>query len=157
MLRIENDNSREAEYYEIIRLSEEGKPVFSNSLLEFWNPVGVIPGTEKDYDVGICRIKEHYSSFNQMERHLHSEEIITPINFDLFIPVAPPASKPEEEKIRVIPVHVGEILRLYDGAWHFACGSLGDVPLDYFVFLQKDTPIDDIEIVELSSNIDIGK
>ena len=80
MLRIENDTSRNTDYYEIIRLSEDIEPVFSNSLLEFWNPVGVIPGTEKDYDVGICRIKEHYDNFDRMERHLYSEEIITPIN-----------------------------------------------------------------------------
>ncbi len=156
--KIEPGGSRNADYFDIIT-RPESEPLFSSRLLDFWCPIGSFSGCPGNLDVGLCSIKESFDRFDRMERHLGSEEIIIPINGDLFIPVAPPDGNPDPEKARIIPVRVGEIINLHTGAWHFACGPVQDVsldnPLDYFVFLKSGTPTDDLEMVELPRAVHI--
>jgi hypothetical protein len=160
--RMESDSSRAADYYDIITLPGTD-PVFSNELLDFWSPIGWFGGYAEGFDVGLCRIKEPFSEIDRMERHLSSVELIAPINGDLFIPVAPPEESPDPEKARIVPVRVGEIINLPAGVWHFACGSTDalksgvmKVPLDYFVFLKRGTPTEDLEMKEMGASVGIG-
>jgi hypothetical protein len=127
-------------------------PLFSNELLDFWSPLGMLSHAEGGYEVGLCRIKEPLVEFDRMERHLGSVEIIVPLD-DLFIPIAPPGDEIRTEQIRIIPVRKGEIIQLHAGVWHFACGPLGSTPLDYLVFLKGDTPKKDLEMKELGFQI----
>lgn len=143
-------------YYDLIGLGGE-KPVFSSDLLEFWCPLGAFPPYREGYDVGLCRVKKKFTEFDRMERHLHSVEVIVPVNGDLFIPVAPPGDTPSLDDLRIITVRVGEMLNLHEGVWHFACGPLKKVPLDYFVYLKKSTPATDLEMKELSKKVRVTK
>jgi ureidoglycolate hydrolase len=156
--KIEEDGARKCEYCDIIT-RPESEPLISNQLLNFWSPIGSVPVRWEKMDVGLCSMKENFDRFDRMERHVGSIEIIVPINGDLFTPVAPPGDTPDPEKIRIIPVHVGEIIKLDSGVWHFSSGHLQHVslntPLDYFVFLKSDTPTDDMEIVELPQAVRI--
>ena len=143
-------------YYDLIALGAQ-KPVFSSDLLEFWCPLGSFPPYREGYDVGLCRIKKKFTEFDRMERHLNSVEVIVPINGDLFIPVAPPGGSPSLEDVRIITVRVGEMLNLHEGVWHFACGPLRKVPLDYFVCLKRNTPTADLEMKELPKKVRVAK
>jgi len=142
--------------YDLIALGGE-KPVFSSDLLEFWCPLGAFPAYQEGYDVGLCRIKKKFTEFDRMERHLRSVEVIVPVNGDLFIPVAPPGNNPSLDDLRIIIVRVGEMLNLHEGVWHFACGPLKKVPLDYFVYLKRNTPTADLEMKELPKKVRVAK
>jgi hypothetical protein len=150
-------------YYDIFGLPGKGPgsavsdPLFTNELLDFWSPIGTLDHTDGDYEVGLCRIKAPFVEFDRMERHLGSAEIIVPIRDDLFIPIAPPGDEISPQDIRVIPVRAGEIIQLHAGVWHFACGSLGSTPLDYFVLLERNAPKDDLEMKEIGKRIVVEK
>jgi hypothetical protein len=143
-------------YYDIVALGAQ-KPVFSSDLLEFWCPLGSFPPYREGYDVGLCRIKKKFTEFDRMERHLNSVEVIVPVNGDLFVPVAPPGASPSLEDLKIITVRVGEMLNLHEGVWHFACGPLKKVPLDYFVYLKRNTPTADLEIKDLPKKVRVAK
>lgn len=138
--------------FQIIKISKE-KPLFSNDLLDFWNPLGNFPGYTEGYDVGICRIKKPFAYFDRMERHLSSCEILIPINSDMFVPLAPPNDTPVTDHIQIVSVMIGELIYLPEGVWHFAAGPLNDRVLDYFVFLKTSTPEKDLEMKELDDRI----
>ncbi len=131
----------------------QDEPLFSNDLLDFWNPLGKFPGYAEGYDVGICRIKKPFTSFDRMERHLSSCEILIPINSDMFVPLAPPGDTPVTDQIQIVPVMKGELIYLPEGVWHFAAGPLDDRVLDYFVFLKASTPEQDLEMKKLGDRI----
>jgi hypothetical protein len=156
--RFNNDD-----YYDIFGIALEDsdsaaqKPLFSSELLDFWSPLGTLGHSTGDYEIGLCRIKAPFSEFDRMERHLDSEEIIIPLSGDLFIPIAPIGDEISPRDIRIVPVRMGEIIRLRAGVWHFACGTFGCVPLDYFVILKTDTPKDDLEMRELGSRMAIDR
>lgn len=158
MKKIERGGPRAGDYCNIISRPET-EPLFSSQLLDFWCPIGSISGYREKLEVGLCSIKEDFDRFDRMERHQESEEIIIPFSGDLFIPVAPPDRNPDPEKVRILLVHVGEIINLYPGVWHFACGPVQHVtrdnPLEYFVFLKSGTPTDDLEMVELPQAVRI--
>ena len=142
--KIETGDSSTYGYIDIFA-RPASEPLFRNELLDFWCPIGSFSGHPQKMEVGLCSVKERFDRFDRMERHRYSEEIIIPINGSLFIPVAPPDERPDPEKVRIILVRVGEILNLYPGVWHFACGPLQTVsagnPLDYFVLLKSGTEI----------------
>jgi hypothetical protein len=152
------DRFRNNTYFDILGLAADERstgaadPLFSNELLDFWSPLGMLSPAEGGYEVGLCRIKEPLVEFDRMERHTGSVEIIVPLD-DLFIPAAPPGDEIRTEQIRIIPVRKGEIIQLHAGVWHFACGPLGSTPLDYLVFLKGDAPKKDLEMKELGFRI----
>jgi len=138
--------------FQIIKVGQN-KPLFSNDLLDFWNPLGAFPGYIEGYDVGICRIKKPFTYFDRMERHLSSCEILIPIDSDMFVPLAPPGDAPVTDHIRILPVMKGELIYLPEGVWHFAAGPLNKRGLDYFVFLKTSTPEQDLEMKDLGDRI----
>jgi len=139
-------------FFRVIGLPDE-KPLFSNEILDFWNPAGGLPGYENGYDVGLCRIKKPFTYFNRMERHKSSCEILIPINDDMFVPLAPPGEMPEPDRVKIVPVKMGELIVLDAGTWHFAAGPLGRKGLDYFVLLRRGTPEHDLEMRDLEVSI----
>jgi ureidoglycolate hydrolase len=156
--KIEAKGLRKHDYFDIIaRL--ESEPLFTNHLLDFWSPIGILATKQERMEVGLCSIKKNFDRFDRMERHLESVEIIIPVSDSLFIPVAPPESTPDPEKIRIIPVQVGEIINLHPCVWHFAYGPIRAVsrkkPLEYLVLLKSGTPTDDLEMVELNQEVRI--
>ena len=143
------------DYIEIVRVS--GDPIFSNEILDFWSPLGVIKGEEAGYEVGICEIKKPFSYFNRMEAHRYSEEILIPINKDMFVPLAPPGRSPVIDSLNLVKVELGELIILKEGVWHFAAGPVdaGGDNLKYFVLLKKGTPREDLKMVDLDAKITI--
>ena len=141
------------DYIEIVHIS--GDPIFSNDILNFWSPLGVIKGEEAGYEVGICEIKKPFFYFDRMEAHRHSEEILIPVNRDMFVPLAPPGDSPNINSLSLIKVELGELIVLKEGVWHFAAGPIesGGDNLKYFVLLKKGTPQEDLKMVNLDAKI----
>ena len=139
------------DFYRVIAVPRQ--PIFSNDILDFWNPAGNLPGYDEGYDVGVCRIKKPFTYFDRMERHKSSCEALIPINDDMFVPLAPPGDVPKKDRIEIVPVRMGELIVMDEGVWHFAAGPINHSQLDYFVFLRKGTPEYDLEMKELGMKV----
>jgi hypothetical protein len=149
------EERKKSMFYQVIGIPDES-PLFDTELLNFWYPLESFPGYSEGYDVGICRIKNSFTSFDRMERHLTSCEILIPINDDMFVPIAPPNGDVSLKEVQIVPVKKGELIYMIEGVWHFAAGPLKEKNLDYFVILRKQTPTDDLEMKELKDIISVN-
>ncbi len=144
------------DFISVISLNK--KAIFSNEILDFWSPLYLLKGYKEGYEIGICEIKRPFSYFNRMEAHFSSEEILIPLNKDMFVPVAPPAESPDPDKIKLVKVKKGEIAVLKEGTWHFAAGPIENEGenLRYIVLLKNGTPKNDLKMVDLEVKIKIS-
>ena len=151
---IDDLGNREYNFFNIIKLKGE-KAIFSNEILDFWSPLRYLNGYSEGYEVGLCRVKKKFDYFSRMESHKYSQEILIPIDYDMFVPVAPPLPSPDVNKIIIPKVKVGEIIVLNEGVWHFAAGPVNSKVLNYFVLLRKNTPKNDLKMENLNVKVNI--
>jgi len=139
------------DFYRVVTVHRQ--PIFSNDILDFWNPNAHLPGYEDGYDVGLCHIKKPFAFFDRMECHKSSCEVLIPINDDMFVPLAPPGDVPKNDLIEIVSVKMGELIVMDEGVWHFAAGPVNHSHLDYFVFIRRGTPENDLEMKELGITV----
>jgi hypothetical protein len=93
----------------------------------------------------------------RLERHLRTPEILSAVEGDSIVCVAPPQEPVSGrlEGLRAVLVRKGEAFVLATGAWHWIPFPLGDDPTRFMVIFRAGTGDDDLGFCELAEAVDI--
>ncbi len=93
----------------------------------------------------------------RLERHLKTPEILSAVDGDSLVCVAPP-QEPVSGRLsgmRAILVRKGESILLATGAWHWIPFPVGKTPSLFLVVFRSGTGDDDLGFCELSEAVDL--
>jgi len=112
--------------------------------------------TDLKMPAGLCAGRLECSSrpmqLLKMERHLKTPELLSAVNGDAVIVVAPPQTPQDErlEGLRAILVRQGQAIVLSAGAWHWIPYPLGEKSALFLVVFRSETGRDDLDYCELA-------
>ena len=128
-----------------------------NAVLDYWASVAVMR-IEGEVDVGIMRVRQRQPSFDTMERHLRTPELIVALDSEILLPVSvdeASGDRPDVDRLRVVRVDQGSGVVMERGVWHaipFATKSTADC----LVIFRRNTAIDDLEVMRLQTVIRVA-
>jgi ureidoglycolate hydrolase len=103
---------------------------------------------DDETEVGICTVyKQPSYSINGMERHLHTPEILIPIDAPFILPLLNDKNNPDEADAFI--VDIGQAIAINEKVWHGACIPFGKDECSYFVIFKRGTPHKDVEKTDL--------
>ena len=94
---------------------------------------------------------------SKMERHLKTPELLSAVDADAIIAVAPP-QEPLNGRltdVRAVIIRAGQAIVLAVGTWHWIPYPLGDKSTRFLVVYRNATADDDLEFCELAEANDI--
>jgi ureidoglycolate hydrolase len=108
---------------------------------KFWSDIThyLIDG---ETEIGICTVyRQLKMEISGVERHLHTPEILIPIDAPFILPLH---DEQANEPLEAFKVHVGEAVVVAKGVWHGACLPIGRNESSYFVIFRRNTPDEDV-------------
>ena len=127
----------------MVVLRPTGTPTSQAVDYKFWSDIAryTIRG---ETEIGICTVyRQPEVRIDGMERHLHTPEILIPIDAPFVLPLLLDGAPVEEA--RAFRVNIGEAVVINPAVWHGACLPLGQEQADYFVIFRRGTPREDVE------------
>lgn len=122
----------------------------------WWGENVVLAGGDRPYALGYLHLQPAPLRFDWAERHLHSDELLVPLDAPCLVYVGPadhpdePARLPPLDRFRVFEVPPGQGVLLHPGVWHGAPLAL-DRPLSVVVALLRDTGRVDGHVVRFAA------
>ena len=124
-----------------------GNPTSQAADYKFWSDL-MNYKIDDETEVGICTVyKQPTNSIYGMERHLHTPEILIPIDAPFILPLLNDKDKPDEADAFI--VDIGQAIAINEKVWHGACIPFGKDECSYFVIFKRGTPHKDIEKTDL--------
>jgi ureidoglycolate hydrolase len=129
--------------YGAVVAGPSGAPTSQAADYRFWSDLAHCHfGGETE--IGLCTVHaQPVPVIGGMERHLHTPELLIPIDAPFVVPVLLDAGATSSP--RAFRVDVGEAIVLSAGVWHGACLPVGKNAATYFVIFRRGTPANDVE------------
>jgi ureidoglycolate hydrolase len=123
-----------------LRVSENFKYLKQQAIIDVNYPV----------EIGHLQVNGNHTTFNQMERHEKTPELLIPLDGDFIIPVCTSFNKlPDLNSLIALRVRQGEALLLNRNCWHWMpCAVSGQMSI--LVIFRNNTSAEDIIIENLS-------
>lgn len=128
----------------------QSPPIVETETIKYWGTIATFE-VEGETEVGICAIKKDSNTIDSMERHVQTPELITPIEGDFVLPVAPsrnledPGDCPDAENVKAFYVTEKQAVLMDRGVWHWAPIPVGE-EASFFVIFRKETTKTDHQI-----------
>jgi len=125
-------------------------PLVERETVKYWGTLATFM-IEGETEVGICVVKKDSDTFETMERHVQTPELLTPIKGDFVIPVAAPGNledpqeTPSVKDVEAFYVHEEQAIMMDKGVWHWAPLPVGE-EASFFVIFKKETAKRDMTI-----------
>ncbi len=123
----------------------------------WWGELVQMEGGDRPYAIGYLDLKPAELRFDWAERHMHTDELLAPLNGDCLVYVAPadypdePGKLPSFDRFQVFRVRQGQAVLLNKGVWHGA--PLADKqPLNVLVILQHNASVQDGFVCRFEDN-----
>ncbi|SRR5690606_17103679 len=127
-------------YGKIVK-APQGKPTSEAADYKFWSDIANYK-IDGNTEVGICTVyKQDENIITGMERHLHTPEILIPIDAPFVLPVM----LDDEDSAEAFKIEIGEAIIINNAVWHGACLPVGKNESSYFVIFRHRTPQEDVE------------
>ena len=132
-----------APYGQIIEQPQRGQDAAGPGW-RWWGEMVKMQGGERPYAIGYLDLSPAELQFDWAERHMHSDELIIPIDGDCLVYAAPadypdqPDRMPELDRFEVFRVKSGQAVLLNKGVWHGAPMAV-DRPLKAIVLLLHNS------------------
>ncbi|HPC35364.1 MAG TPA: ureidoglycolate lyase [Candidatus Marinimicrobia bacterium] len=131
-----------AKFGKVVSLPSE-EPTAEGDTFKFWANIANYQINGKT-EIGLCSVTlPRGNRINSLERHLHTPEILIPIDTPFALPVL--IEEEPEENLEIFKVNVGEAVVINPGVWHGASIPLGKPQATYFVIFGYQTSLKDIE------------
>lgn len=109
---------------------------------KFWSDLAHYQ-IEGETEIGICTVYRLLTTdISSMERHLHTPEILIPIDSPFILPLLRDGDT--AEKSGVFRVEPGQAVVIDAGIWHGACLPAERDIASYFVIFKRHTPHTDV-------------
>jgi ureidoglycolate lyase len=120
-----------------------------SEILDYWPGVGVMR-FEGETDLGFMRVHDRPNTFEVMERHLRTPEMLFALDGDVLLPVSLDAggSSPDIDRMTVLRIEKGTGVLMARGVWHAIPFPSGGSVTCLVVF-RRNTSVDDLEVVSL--------
>ena len=125
------------------------------SVLSYWKQ-RIVFDTACTPEVGFLTVQRRQRTFDQIERHVDTPELLVVLDGAVDIPCAPPtpgASAPSPQDVRVYRVPAGAAVCFPTGGWHWAPFPVDRDEVRIVVVLKNNTSQDDLEIVDLAETL----
>jgi ureidoglycolate hydrolase len=127
------------------------KPTIEADIVKYWaNLAGFeIPGT---IDVGWVTMKKRPFILTQLERHLHTVEVVIPLDDAMVLPVAIGRepfdyhSQPDPKDVRGFTLRPGQLVTFAPGVWHFGGFPLNKSEASFMVLTRRGTGDTDVSM-----------
>lgn len=114
---------------------------------KFWSDIAKYQ-IDGETEIGLCTVyKQKEDSVSGMERHLHTPEILIPVDSPFILPLFTDGSYVDQAKAYI--VKPGEAVVINKGVWHGACLPVDADKATYFVIFRRNTPYSDVEKKEI--------
>ena len=116
------------------------EPTSQASDYKFWSDIADYH-VSGETEIGLCTVyAQPKQEISGVERHLHTPEILIPVDTPFVLPLFDDA----RGKAEAFRVNVGEAVVMNTGVWHGACLPVGKNEATYFVIFRKGTPHEDV-------------
>jgi len=124
-----------------------GQPTSEGVDYKFWSDLASYQ-IEGETEIGICRVfRQEQNLIKGMERHLHTPEILIPIDAPFAVPLL--LGDASEKEAMAFRVDLGQAIVIDPAVWHGACLPVGKKESSYFVIFRRKTPFTDVEKKEI--------
>jgi len=148
-MKTQRANNQNFDKYGRIVKYPEGEPTSQDKDYKFWSDIADYK-INGETEIGICTVyKQDSSLIKAMERHLHTPEILIPIDAPFVLPVLKDGQM--DNAAEAFKVEPGEAIIINEAVWHGACLPVGEPISSYFVIFRKGTPIKDVEKKSIES------
>ncbi len=142
-IEVEKITQERFEKYGRVVLSPQGKPLAAEPEYKFWSDLANYQ-IEGETEIGICTVfRQSPPQIVSVERHLHTPEILIPIDAPFVLPLLL-QDEPAEE-MQAFEVGIGEAVVIDADVWHGASLPVGVEQSSYFVIFKRGTPANDVE------------
>ena len=120
--------------------------------------------TTADFEIGPrgcsgmlwCRNREMI--VNKMEKHINTVEILTAVNNDYILCVAPgDTAAPEMDKIKAFKIKQGTTVMMTKSCWHWIPFPLNDEDAQVLVIFKDKTGVEDLVFADLPETVEISE
>ncbi len=126
------------------------EPTAAASTFTFWSDIAHYT-IDTETEIGLCAVfRQSETVINEMERHLHTPEILIPIDAPFVLPLLHEGEK--DGQIQAFQVNIGQAVIIDAAVWHGACIPVGKKQSSYFVIFRRGTPHNDIEKKAVTSS-----
>lgn len=134
--RIAADNF---ERFGSVTLFPSDPPLAADETFEYWSDAGRFH-VEGETEIGYCTVRRRSEPVvNWMERHVHTPEVLIPIDRACVLPVMS-----DDGNVEAFVAEPGVAVVIGPGVWHSACLPLGADDARYFVIFRRRTPHEDV-------------
>ena len=127
--------------YGSIAGAPSGAPTSAGAGYKFWSDITRY-SVDGETEIGLCTVFERPGeAVDSMERHMHTPEILIPIDAPFALPVMADGPGVAPEAFLVNP---GEAIVINGGVWHGACLPVRRQQSSYFVIFRRGTPGEDV-------------
>ncbi|MCK9282250.1 MAG: ureidoglycolate lyase [Melioribacteraceae bacterium] len=128
-----------------------GKTTSEDNSYKFWSNIANYK-IEGKTEIGICTVyKQNKNIIEGVERHLHTPEILIPIDAPFVLPLL--LEGDSEVMMESFKVEIGEAVVVNETVWHGACLPVGKDSASYFVIFRLNTPNEDVEKKSISPTL----
>ncbi len=114
---------------------------------KFWSDIAHY-FIEGETEIGICTVYQQSDTIiSALERHLHTPEILIPIDAPFALPLLKDGEPPDQ--LKTFRVNVGEAVVVDKEVWHGPCLPVGKKESSYFVIFRRNTPHEDVQKKEI--------
>lgn len=133
-----------------------GTPTYSDQRLDWWSTIGVLPGsTVGDFEVSLLTCRQSDMTFNSLERHVQSPELLLALDDDIISAFAPardlddPGARPALEEVRAFKIPQNQGFLVGTGTWHLlpTCATKDECLM--LVIFKRDTGANDLTFAEI--------
>ena len=120
-----------------------GQPTSEGVDYKFWSDLASYQ-IDGETEIGICRVfQQEQNLIDGMERHLHTPEILIPIDAPFVVPLLQDGET--SKNAAAFQVEPGQAIVIDPAVWHGACLPVGKKESSYFVIFRRKTPYTDVE------------
>lgn len=126
-------------------------PTYSDQRLDWWSTIGVLPGSVVgDFEVSLLTCRKRGMTFNSLERHVQSPELLLALDDDIISAFAPardlddPDARPALEDVRAFKIPQDQGFLVETGTWHLlpTCATKDECLM--LVIFKRDTGANDL-------------
>ncbi|MBD3386336.1 hypothetical protein GF407_15605 [candidate division KSB1 bacterium] len=142
-IQVEKITQQRFEKYGRVVLYPQEKPLAEEPEYKFWSDLANYQ-IEGETEIGICTVyRQSPPEISTVERHLHTPEILIPVDAPFVLPLL--LQDDPAEEMRAFEVGIGEAVVVDAGVWHGASLPVGVEQSSYFVIFKRGTPANDVE------------
>ena len=143
-------------YGKLVELPSGEECTFYADHFRYWKQQATL-NIDGPVEVGVLQVKRNQLSFNQMERHDCSPELLIPLNGDFVLPVAMNTGPvPDLKNVQALHVKQGQAVLLNPGCWHWMPHPLVD-DIAILIIFKNNTSAEDLIIGDLSQDCYISE